>query len=352
MLSELEILEEELERELEESRNYDLEVEDTEYQFIDNDMTSHMYGLYELIQNDSIKEVEYVKCMKNQTNNTTREHLKFFNIPNGCDVIDTIYIEVKLDNMDMMKQSIYDFFEAPFTIECGPQILYQSTVGCAYAMQYLAGRSILEKEENNHTIIQIPIYNFDSMVMRIEEEDIKGLPLIRLPYYPIKILIEIELECNIMCRGYVYTNKYRRGIAIDKNYKCISFQCEKNLHGLLKCLVIYFHSYDDITSPSIDSVEILCYDGTMHYINNTIPIEFSGTTIYIVPLSPDFSTLEKIQKKMESPEKILNCGTEIKVNDVIKVNTDTDTSLYNETIYHCKNNICHFSHGMMLLKDI
>lgn len=309
---------------------------------------------------DSIFKIKPIKQNKN---------VNSFNISRKCDIIKSIYLEVKIgENFDNLTlEDKFALLHSNITIYIsGQEFLSKNILSCIFS-ELCCENHIIEFEDT----IQIPIFNFENFAKKSDSK-IKGLPLWLMTYSGIEILLNTNnqlhnLSFEIIVNGKLCNSQLRKNMRKQnnsffmlQNQELIVTKEISNIslgfNHLCKCLLLYFKpknntDFWDFTMdyPSIEHVKLS--------LNNLSPIEydseeilefeFFGIKIYLIPFSKDFATWENINSAMKnSLDNMSSSGINFNRIETALLNLDcSDSSKNFDLVINC------LSFNIFMVKD-
>lgn len=251
-----------------------------------------------------------------------------------CDILNTIYLEIDLENMTFYELTNFDklqLFDTQFDLTVGGATLCKSTI--LTNLFILFSQNINIKLEGNK--FQIPLvdftkaninryYNYDNKEQKLilREEDI-GLPHIALQYHELRITIQFKtkelfkfMKFNLKVCGKYIESEPRRALAQASHvYLFLQSQTESfdnldkiNLNYNLgaKLIILYFKPLIDdyIDYPKIESIEIMI-DDKIIFIDKSelLFMELYDICYTVIPLTPEFKSWTNINRTLKNLKK-------------------------------------------------
>ena len=253
-----------------------------------------------------------------------------------CDIINTIYLEIELDeNMtfnDLTNSDKIKLFETKFELTIGGCSVLKTTILANLFMLFSQDMNI-KLEENK---FQIPLVDFNITKINnyngikginLREQDY-GLPQIALQYHELRMIIEFQskklfkyMKFNLLVCGRNLDTQPRRILAqkhheyifmmslIEKFDDLDKLSLSYNLNA--KIIIIYFTPLNDdyneyIDYPKIESIEI--HKDNVIYLceyDELLFMELYDICYTVIPLTEDFSSWKNIIKTLKNPQKYM-----------------------------------------------
>lgn len=338
---EYELLEDDLEKELEMSRiQMECEVNDFEKSLDKKDKLDYNEFLNENSYTDTLKElflgnkyVDYnekiVLVKVTQDKDNMIQHY-VANLICGIDIINNIFLEIELDESfsDLSSEEKYAILDSDVELVISGSTIDKSKILSCLFIQLCSGQKINEKEN----IIQIPIYDFNSLLYKEAKNgekygNLKGLPLIAMQFSSIKINLFVprildKFKMNLVLQAKVIDNIDKKNLAQGNNLQFIIFQnqiyehrekyynnIKLNFSNLSKFMLIYFKpkiftntNFWDLSLeyPELEYAKLI-FSGFFSLDfsdkdDEILSFDFFGIKIYLLPYSNDVDTWDKIKE--------------------------------------------------------
>jgi hypothetical protein len=278
-------------------------------------------------------------------------------IPSVIQYIDNIYLKIEIPEslFDLSDEQKYSLLNTNIMLKIGGQPIIINKLATCIFNQICSGKNIIQ----NNNIIEIPIFNFDTMVdnKKIihcwdqgstkpvlykcnnknipEKYKYKGLPVKLLAYHQVSVWIDMSnqyiktLKYSIICNGYNYsTDHFNYHFKTIQNkdgdpevvlfplmenqtiIENIKIKHELYFNNITKAILIY---YSPLTYQSIDQIPIIekitlsteNIDLLYFEANDLLDIDIFGIKMYVLPLSKEFSDLEHINQAFSSTGNVL-----------------------------------------------
>ena len=293
-------------------------------------------GLLNICNNDfennhSIRSYELNNKDMIQLNN--KDMIQSILIDRNCEMLNTIYLEIELENMkfyELTNQDKIQLFDTEFDLTVGGATLCKSTI--LTNLFILFSQDINIKLEENK--LQIPLVDFtmaninNYKNINLRDEDL-GLPHVALQYHELRMNIRFTtkelftfMKFNLKVCGKFIDSEPRRALAqIGHEYLFLQSQYESsenvdeiNLNYNLgaKVIILYFNplSEDYIDYPKINEIE-LYKDGNSLFISQSelLFMELYDICYTIIPLTPEFKSWTNINRALKNPKKYMSSCT-------------------------------------------
>lgn len=247
----------------------------------------------------------------------------------NCDMLNTIYLEIELENMtfyELTNQDKIQLFDTEFDLTVGGATLCKSTI--LTNLFILFSQDINIKLEENK--LQIPLVDFtmaninNYKNINLRDEDL-GLPHVALQYHELRMNIRFTtkelftfMKFNLKVCGKFIDSEPRRCIAqIGHEYLFLKSQYESsenldeiNLNYNLgaKVIILYFKplAEDYIDYPKINEIEILMDEKRIFVDQSELLImELYDISYTVIPITDDFSSWKNINRTLKNPDKYM-----------------------------------------------
>jgi len=292
-----------------------------------------------------------------------------FTITKLVDSIKNIFLQIELPN-EFEELSISEKMKILNTtcqLEIGGILIDNKDIINCLFLQICNGERIYHQDK----IVQIPLFDFSTFQ---NNGNYLGLPLIALQFHSIKVILHNipDYKISLIVNGFLLKNQIRRELSLNEQYyltvltsSYLSYACKSSynlgFNWISKFFLIYFEpkyreNQEDFISnyPELENVELYLNNILYHRFeeDDILSMEIFGIKIYILPLSEEVSTFEKISETFSDPLKYLtissiNCSRIDKIE--LKYNALNDSE---DNIIHIKNicfNFYHIRNGMCKL---
>jgi len=329
-----------LEKELELCRNMETYVESTA-SYIDTDMlleATTAVGLFKDLcgyNTDNIPKDKSTGLVSEEpfklavtSDNLLQKHI---HISRNADIINHIYLEVDMSNID----DIIYLFDITFEVRLDLKCAYLANVGIAITQQMFFGNTIKE----NETKIQIPIANFNTLKPM---SGLTGFPVVASSFTSRYFYIEskyneaiADTTMNLLVESTVLAPSIRSKLARER-FELLYLNilpickdsCNTSIHNnritinklvpatepysfIIKYIVVILKTHNTLVTPEIESAKVEELEGNRprpSYYWNTeeiITIDVYGIRQYILPLSAEFKDVESMKTTLSDPETYL-----------------------------------------------
>jgi hypothetical protein len=307
-----------------------LNIENNKQDLIAND--NGIIGLLNLVNNDfennhSIRSYEL----------NNKDQSQSILICRDSEIINTIYLEIELENMTFYELTNFDklqLFDTEFDLTVGGQTISRSTI--LTNLFILFSQDINIKLEGNK--FQIPLVDFTKANINryyndcngeqkliLREEDL-GLPHVALQYHELIMIIQFKtkelfkfMKFNLKVCGKFIDSEPRRALAkFSHEYLFLQSQTDSNdnldkinLNYNLgaKVIILYFKPLTDdyIDYPKIQSIEVMI-DGKTIFIDKSdlLFMELYDICYTVIPLTPEFKSWKNINRTLKNPKKYMS----------------------------------------------
>lgn len=240
-----------------------------------------------------------------------------FKITRNADTITKIYLELEFDSIfeDISLSDKLNLLDGKVKLIIGGVEIFTCSILTCIFNAICTGHNI----KCNNNIIQIPLFIFNTLI----DFNIPGLPLISLKYHEVEISIKLKnkienMTWKLLVHG-IYLRDSKRTDLVKFINEFIIFQNsiyqQKIIDYLQKINIKYFHTkfilvyftpienrddlfneYPEIIEASLTTKKNIFWDS-----DNILSFEIFGIKIYVLPLSKDMSTWEKIQESLTNP---------------------------------------------------
>jgi hypothetical protein len=248
-----------------------------------------------------------------------------------CDMLNTIYLEIELENMtfyELTNQDKIQLFDTEFDLTVGGATLCKSTILSNLFM--LFSQDINIKLEGNK--FQIPLVDFtmaninNYKNINLKNEDL-GLPHVALQYHELRMNIRFKtkelfkfMKFNLkVCAKFIDSEPRRCLAQIRHEYLFLQskYESSKNLDVIslifsynlgAKVIILYFVPLNDdyIDYPKINEIEIQKDDITYLCDSSELLImELYDISYTVIPITDDFSSWKNINRTLKNPDKYM-----------------------------------------------
>jgi hypothetical protein len=254
-------------------------------------------------------------------------------IHRNCDMLNTIYLEIELQNMtfyELTNQDKIQLFDTEFDLTVGGATLCKSTI--LTNLFILFSQDINIKLEDNK--FQIPLVDFtigninNYKNINLRDEDL-GLPHVALQYHELRMNIRFTtkelftfMKFNLKVCGKFIDSESRRALAqIGHEYLFLQSKSELsenldeiNLNYILggKVIILYFNplSEDYIDYPKINQIEIHKDDITYLFDSSELlTMDLYDICYTVIPITGEFNSWKNINRTLKNPKKYMSSCT-------------------------------------------
>jgi hypothetical protein len=325
----------------------------TEHEFIEEITENTLYST----KNSS---AECIMKLKPITRNDP-DILNFVLSSGHGDFLESVYLEIQIgENLNGLSlEDKFNLLHTDISFSYSEDVIDKKNILTCIFTELCNEKNIIETEDT----IQIPIYNFKNFKI----DNFIGFPLIlttyknisfilynhkKIPYlYNSKLIIKMKCLQNKI--KYIQENRYGfipREFLILFNQETIIKNSYSNIplsyKFIGKCLLLYFKPKENvdffdyiIDYPIINSAKLILndskniteynqnQDGLYYDTDEILNFDFFGIKIYIIPLSEEFSTWEKILNATKNPHKnLIASGINFSKNNKSSLHLDISDS--------------------------
>jgi hypothetical protein len=368
----------EFEYELEKELNYDKKQMEIEKEEFENKINqSYEFGNEYLNEKTGIELLTDAIINNNASNGftrlkgvkTTMNNLEYnFRLPRNVDVINKVYLCIKINDDELginenIKNAILNSY---IMFSVSDTYTDRIKISNALLQQIFTGDNIKEDTENNE--LQIPIYNFNYIKLN---ENLNGLPVVSLVYsdvvFIIKCLEDIQnTKLSLLIESSVLPNKLRSQISINKyiimslttnianNYNRQIDEIPLNtnyIDNIAKYIMLSFYRYNDEDKINLQDIDIefarinfqwkkeynTSEDNYIEWESEEIlTCDLWGNRVYLLPLSSDLSSWEKVNNTFTQPnviESIDKTGLDFNKIKDLKLSIKTYSPYFYDTYF-------------------